>query len=88
MTIKQIQKALFPDLKIDQVDALLWHCTSYPMVGGEEVLAQLESIAGVHAAGESFKSLMFLFGPDWDELFRSGPKPCGRALKKRDLIER
>ena len=62
MTIRDVRKVLFPKLRQEQVEMLLWECTPYPMVDLEDVLLHLEVIAGVHAAGESFEELMFLFG--------------------------
>jgi len=64
ITWKDARKALFPKLTLSQVEALLWECTPYPMTDLEDVLLRLEVMAGVHAAGEPFNELMFLFGSD------------------------
>jgi hypothetical protein len=64
MKMSHIKKHLFPDFSLDQINTILWECTPFPCEEWEDTLELLEYIAGIHAAGESFASIMDLFGGD------------------------
>lgn len=63
LTLGYIRRTLFPSLDDSHWDEVLWGMTQFPCAEKEDVLEQLETVAGLLLAGVTF--------PELDELFMS-----------------